>query len=79
MRHISAVKSRRTQSKAFDSLAHTSGHCNGVITSAPFARKSFTSSSSDRLFCTGSVVEVQESQDEVRDLKEPDYDVGVSV
>lgn len=73
--HHKQVKEQRTQSNAFDSLAHTSGHSNGVIVASdPSAMNPWMSSSRERLrFCTGSVVEEQLSQDEVRDLNEPVY------
>ena len=70
-----------TQSNAFDSRAQTRGHSSGVIVLASVPRISsfLTSLSIDqsllltRLLLTGSVVEVQDSQDVVRDLYWPDW------
>lgn len=63
-----------TQSNALDSLAQTRGHSRGVIASVARAvKKSFTSVSRDRFDETGSVVDEHVSHEEVRDLKEPDW------
>lgn len=63
----------RTQSNAFDSLAHTNGHSNGVIVAPVTPAISSSIEADERLrFSTGSEVEVQLSQEEVRDLKDPD-------
>ena len=64
----------RTQSNAFDSCAQISGHSRGVMVASLLSMASLTSFSmdaSERL--RGCVVEVQESQEEVLDVKEPDW------
>lgn len=68
----------RTQSKAFDSLAHTRGHSNGVIV-ALASRLPISDSIvgvSERED-TCSVVDVQDSQELVSDLNSPDCDQTV--
>ena len=66
----------RTQSKAFDSRAQTKGHSSGVMVASGEARAERTSDSIEGIESrleAGSVVEVQDSQELVSDLKEPDF------
>ena len=71
-----------TQSKALDSRAQTRGHSRGVmVASGEAARAACTSDSmegAESRFEAGSVMEVQESQELVRDLNEPDYKMYIS-
>lgn len=71
-----ALTKGRTQSNAFDSRAHTSGHSSGVTVAASGARASSapmsdSSVGADRLLFTGSVVEVHESHEDASDLNDP--------
>lgn len=78
---VSDALTKPTQSNALLSLAHTSGHSKGVIVlafSERLARKARTSCSTvsslaprPLLLLTFSVVLVQESQSDVKDLNEP--------
>jgi hypothetical protein len=64
-----AVRNILTQSSAFASLAHTSGHANGVMVARGAMRES--TSSSILLFLAVCVVDEQEIHDAAEDLYAP--------
>ena len=68
-----------TQSNAFDSLAQTSGHSRGVMVAsgdAAMAARTSDSIDAEERLEAGSVMDVQDSQELVRDLNEPDWKIN---